>query len=118
MKQYENEWIDINEKAEKAGIEMPVKIEPALFEKLKPSPYLASLGVTLERRIENLLSMVNANLTIKDRQEHHTDQRYYLPFMMLKGPLVAEEFFPVIARITAGEEDRPSITLTEAGDTE
>jgi hypothetical protein len=37
---------------------------------------------------------------------------------VIKGPLVAEDFFPVIAHITTGDGNRPLITLTEAGDTE
>jgi hypothetical protein len=117
MKPHEYEWIDINEKARRAGINMPVTIEPALLEKLKPSSYLSTLGVTLEKRVENLLSMVHANLKVKDRQEPGSGQKYYLPFMVLKGPLVAEDFFPVIAHITTGDGN-PLITLTEAGDTE
>jgi hypothetical protein len=117
MKPHENKWIDVNEKARRAGIDMPVTIEPALLEKLKPSSYLSTLGVTLEKRIENLLGLLNANLTVKDREEHNGGQEYYLPFMVLKGPLVAEDFFPIIAHITTGD-GRPSITLAEAGDTE
>jgi hypothetical protein len=118
MKQQEHKWLDIDEKVEKAGIDMPVNIEPALLEKLEPSPYLASLGVTLEQRIENLLSLLKANLHTETKTTKSSGGRYYLPFMILKGPLVVEDFFPVIAHIIIGDENRPSITLTEARDSE
>jgi hypothetical protein len=118
MNEHEHELIDINEKARKTGIDMPVAIEPALLEKLRPSPYLLSLGVTLEQRVENLLALAKMNLKAQDWQNNAADQKYYLPLMIVKGPLVAEAFFPVIARVAIGEGNRPSIALVEAGNTE
>jgi hypothetical protein len=118
MNEHEHEWIDINEKARKTGIDMPVAIEPALLEKLRPSPYLASLGVTLEQRVENLLALAKMSLKAQDWQNNAAAHKYYLPLMILRGPLVAEAFLPVIASVAIGEGDRPSITLFEAGNTE
>jgi hypothetical protein len=118
MNEHEHTWLDIDEKAKMAGIDLPVTIAPALLAKLNPSPYLSSLGVALEQRVENLLRLLNAHLTAKDRQGHAAGEKYYLPFMILKGPLVAEAFFPVIAHIAVGENNCPTITLSEAEDTE
>jgi hypothetical protein len=118
MKAGEHTWLDISEKAEKKGIGLPVLIEPALLEKLKPSPYLSGLGITVERRIENLLNLVRIHLPAEGREKADAGQKYYLPFMVLKGPLVYEDLLPVIARLTVTEEKRPSITLFEAEDTE
>jgi hypothetical protein len=104
--------------AKKMGIEIPVVIESALLEKLSPTPYLAALGISLEQRVENLLGMVKANLNPEDKPKDLAGEKYYLQFMVLKGPLVSEELFPVIARINAEEGDGLSITLTQAIDTD
>jgi hypothetical protein len=92
---------------------MPVVIDPSLLKKLMPTPYLSSLGVSLEKRIENLFGLVKGNLTREVTNQPET--RYYLPFMVLKGPLVCEDFLPVIATVNT-KEGRSSITLSQAVD--
>jgi hypothetical protein len=114
MKEYvmENENqrnIDLSVKAKEAGIELPVVIDGLLLRELTPTPFLASLGVSLEARIENLLGLVKASL---DAEETKT----YLPFMVVKGPFVREEYVPVIAKIIRKEGGRPAVTLAKAED--
>jgi hypothetical protein len=118
MDEREHGWPGIDEQAAKAGIDMPVTVDPALIGKLKPSPYLSELGITLGQRIENLLSLLKANLAADSRGQASAGRKYYLPFMVLKGPLVHEDFLPVIARLGIAEGGRPSITLAEAESTE
>ncbi|GHU27539.1 hypothetical protein FACS1894172_03270 [Spirochaetia bacterium] len=113
MGQKEKHCIDIHEKAEEAGITNPVVIDSGLLKMMTPNPYLASIGVSLEERIKNLLGLVKANLhTGKDSEK--VEKKYYIPFMVLKGPLVKEDFLSVIMNIETKGEDRTVITLLPA----
>ncbi|GHT83131.1 hypothetical protein FACS1894137_03480 [Spirochaetia bacterium] len=113
MGQKEKHCIDIHEKAEAAGITSPVVIDSSLLKMMTPNPYLASIGVSLEDRIENLLGLVKANLhTGKDSER--VEKKDYIPFMVLKGPLVKEEFLSVIVNVETKGEDRTVITLSPA----
>ena len=114
MKDERRKDIDIRDRAKKAGIEISVDIDGILLEELTPAPFLASLGVSLETRIDNLLGMVKASL---DAQNGFSGaEERYLPFMAVKGPFVREEYVPVIARIIREEGGHPAITLTKAND--
>ncbi|WP_010256915.1 hypothetical protein [Treponema primitia] len=108
--------ININEKAEKEGIGMPVKIDPTLLKNLTPSPFLLSLGVSLEHRIDNLLSLVKANLTMKGETEKPSEDRYYIPFIVLKGPLVKEDFLSIIVTVKKDDGEKSIIHMTQAID--
>jgi hypothetical protein len=116
VKQDKRNLISIHEKAEKAGIKQPVVIDKALIKALMPSPYLKSLGVSFEKRIENLLGMVNANLNEKEEKKPET--KYYIPFMVLKGPMVCEGFLPVSAVLETDGNGRQTITLSQVTDDE
>jgi hypothetical protein len=109
----ENHLINMHEKAEEAGIKSPVVIDNSLLKNLAPNPYLASIGVSLEERIENLLGLVKANLDCKSNNEN-SEQTYYIPFMVLKGPLVKEDFLSVIARVETRDGGGTVITLSQA----
>ena len=108
--------IDVHDRAKKAGIEMPVDIDSTLLEELTPAPFLASLGISLEARIDNLLGLVKANLTAQDGFNGMDETKAYLPFTVVKGPFVREECVPVIVKITHGEGGYPVITLVKADD--
>jgi hypothetical protein len=101
--------IDLTVKATEAGIELPVVIDRLLLEELTPAPFLASLGLSLEERIDNLLGIVKASLDAEKTKA-------YLPFMVVKGPFVREEYVPVIAKITRKEGGHSAITLAKAED--
>jgi hypothetical protein len=113
MEQKERHLINIHDKAEEAGIKNPVVIEDNLLKLMTPNPYLASLGVSLEKRLENLLGLVKANLNTQTDREK-LEKKYYIPFMVLKGPLVKEDFLSVIARVETKGGERTVITLSEA----
>ncbi|GHV47985.1 hypothetical protein AGMMS49546_38150 [Spirochaetia bacterium] len=113
MEQKEKHCIDIHEKAEEAGITSPVVIDSGLLKLLTPNPYLTSIGVSLEERIKNLLGLVKANLhTGKDSEK--VEKKHYIPFMVLKGPFVKEDFLSVIVDVETKGEDRTVITLSPA----
>jgi hypothetical protein len=113
MEQKERRRINIHEKAEKAGISSPVVIDGSLLKMMTPNPYLASIGVSLEERIKSLLGLVKANLKA-EKDSEKPDKKYYIPFMVLKGPLVKEEFLSVIAQVETKGGDRTVITLSQA----
>jgi hypothetical protein len=106
--------INLNEKAEQEGLGMPVKIDPALLKSLVPSPYLSSLGINLERRIDNLLSLVKANLHMKGETGKPSEERYYIPFMVLNGPLVKEDLFPIIVTVEKGAGEKSYLYMKQA----
>ena len=86
----------IDEKAEQAGIAEPVVVDEALLKSLTPNEYLKSLGVTLDKRIENLLWLFNA--TRIEKTEHEQSKTVYkLPFVILTGPFVREDLIVIRA---------------------
>jgi hypothetical protein len=99
--------IDLKTEAKKAGIEMPVSMSKALVKELRPSPYLASLGICLDVRITNLLSLLRANISPAKQNE----KKHYIPLMLLRGPFVREDFQPVIATIVDDGMGQKRITL-------
>ena len=104
--------IIIHDKAEEAGIEGSIEIDDEVIKSLTPSPYLKTLGLTLEQRLENLLLLVKANLKPRntDTQEEKT---FYLPFTLLQGPFVREDIFPVLVELSADGTSRV-ITIRKA----
>jgi hypothetical protein len=109
---------DIEKKARKAGIDMRVTVESALLDKLAPSPFLSSLGVSIDRRLENLFGLVKASLTVKEKTGDSIDDRHYIPFIIVKGPFIKEDMLPVIVQFNREEGGDTSITLTQAIDDE
>jgi hypothetical protein len=112
----ESDALDVSEEAEQEGVNFPVMIDAALAQTLEPTPFLSSLGVTVGGRIENLLKQVNAYITVAGEEKTLEKQRYYIPFMALKGPLVREDFLPVFAIVHTDKEGKQAITLTQNGD--
>jgi hypothetical protein len=96
--------------AGKAGIELPVSIDDALVNDLTPSPFLASMGVTLEARIQNLLSLVRGNLHGLSGDENH-DEQYYIPLIIATGPFIKEDFLSVLATVHHGDGNKSEIML-------
>jgi hypothetical protein len=116
MKDGTSKDIDVHAKAEKAGIEMPVEIDAALLEELTPTPFLVSLGISLEARIDNLLGIVKASLTAQNGFDGTDETKTCLPFIVTKGPLVREDCLSVMAEINREEGGYPVITLAKAVD--
>jgi hypothetical protein len=107
---------NIHDKAKKAGIELPVAIEGTLLDTLTPAPFLTSLGISLEARIDTLLGLVKASLTDQNRFDGVDKTKAFLPFTVVKGPFVREECVPVMVTITQDEGGYPVMTLTKADD--
>jgi hypothetical protein len=67
-------------------------IEPELKKALTPNPFLASLGVTKERREERIKQLTKAIINPNDvSDDFHTQ----IPFMVTKGPFIKEDFLTV-----------------------
>jgi hypothetical protein len=109
---------DIEQKARRAGLDMLVTIEPDLLEELIPSPFLFSLGVSLDQRLENLFSLVKASLITREKIEDSVDDRQYIPFMVVEGPFIKENILPIIVHLNSEGGGSPSIALTQAHDDE
>jgi hypothetical protein len=116
MENGNQKYIDLSVKARKAGLELPVVIDGLLWRELTPAPFLASLGVSLETRIDNLLNLVKASLASQNVFDGVEKTKTYLPFMAIKGPFVREDYVPVIAKITQEEGGHTVITLAKADD--
>jgi hypothetical protein len=81
---------DINIEPEKENLK--VTIDSELIETLTPNAYLASLGITLEQRKDNLIQLAFASLSPRDIC---SDLKTQVPFMVTKGPFIKEEFLTV-----------------------
>jgi hypothetical protein len=104
--------VNVSEEAKQEGITAPVAMDASLIETLNPTPFLSSLGVTLKDRITNLLKLAHAHVTPGEPPEESAEQKTIIPFMLLQGPLVHEDFISVALFIEKGDDGKPAITLT------
>ena len=72
--------------------DIPFSINSELLEVLTPNEYLASMGITREKREEKIKQLANA--VIKPN-EIPDDFQTQIPFMIIKGPFIKEEFLTV-----------------------
>jgi hypothetical protein len=86
-----------------------VTVDKELLDRLRPSPYLASLGISLEKRVESLTKLARSACS-----EGGGGEKRYIPFMALSGPFVREDFLPVIASTGIGADGSRSILLALA----
>jgi hypothetical protein len=105
--------VDVSDKARQEGIDIPVVIATSLAEKLRPTGFLSSMGITFERRVENLLRLVSATL---EAGETETPGGKHISFMIVDGPLVRESFFSVIKVARKDDAGNPIIALVPARD--
>jgi len=112
--------IDLTDEAKEVGIEVPVAMTKQLAESLMPSSYLTDLGITLPYRIKTLLLFLLHGMKPIDAADTKTvsESRLAIPFMVVKGPQVREEYLTVIAVTHAGDSGHPVITLIRAKDEE
>jgi hypothetical protein len=108
--------IDLSVKAKEAGIELPVVIDGLLLRELTPTPFLASLGISLEARIENLLNLVKASLAADAVFDGRDERKACLPFTVVTGPFVREECLSIMAGINREEKGSAVITLAKGND--
>jgi hypothetical protein len=108
--------MDVSDEAHKEGITMPVVISTPLAEQLTPNPYLASLGLSLEQRITNLLKLLRANLDTSGNPS--PEKRYAIPLSLVRGPFIREDSQVIIAVVHQNGEGEPITTLTMARETD
>jgi hypothetical protein len=109
--------VDISKEAKEKGIDMPVTLDGRLAKSLYPTLFLSSLGITFESRIENLLSLVRAQMN-PDAIHNEREQQFMIPFMVVQGPMITEAFLPVHVMIQPGTDEKPIITLLQSPDNE
>ncbi|MHB9294013.1 hypothetical protein Holit_03137 [Hollandina sp. SP2] len=107
--------LNVSEQAKQEGLTVPVTIAPSLAKQLQPNPYLASLGITLEQRITNLLQLVHAQMKTSVHDEP-TEVRSTVPFMLVQGPFVREVALSILVIGETETDGHLSITLTQARD--
>jgi hypothetical protein len=96
----------------------PKIISAPLAEQLTPSPYLASLGLSLEKRLTSLLKLLHANLDSDGNPETIPEKRYAIPFTLVRGPFICEDSQVIIAVVHQNGEGKPITTLTLARETD
>jgi hypothetical protein len=114
---HDAERYDVSREAQAEGISMPVFIEKPLMETITPSPYLESLGISLEQRVINLLRLTRAMINPSDEKGNSGDVKIPFPFMMLRGPLVREDCFTVAVRIKKDADNNKAVTISRIFET-
>jgi hypothetical protein len=69
------------------------------------------LGVTLEARIENLLSLVRSNLHTGISGDKNHNEQYYIPLIIATGPFIKEDFISILATVHQGPGNKSEILL-------
>jgi len=110
--------MDVSDEACHEGITMPVVISAPLAEQLTPNPYLAALGLSLEKRLTSLLKLLRANLDTDGTPETIPEKRYAIPFTLVRGPFICEDSQVIIAVVHQNGEGKPITTLTLARETD
>jgi hypothetical protein len=77
------------ESVEQLDSDIPVSIDPALCEALTPNSFLASLGITREKREAHIKQLAQAVIKPKDNLQSQ------IPFMVTKGPFIKEDFLMI-----------------------
>jgi hypothetical protein len=85
---------------------IPVYIEPELTEALTPNPYLASLGISKERREEYAKQLAMAVMNPNDTSN---DFHAQIPFMVTKGPFIKEDFLTI--NVSRKKEDGKAVIV-------
>ena len=111
---HDAELYDVSKEAHYEGISLPVAIDGPLMETLTPSPYLESLGITLDQRTANLLRLVRTMLNPAEGEGGTEENSIPVPFMVLRGPLVREDCFTLTIRIGQDAEGKKAITISRA----
>jgi hypothetical protein len=110
--------MDYNEIAEKCGLGLKVKIDDELIHALAPSPYIAEMGITLDRRLFMLLDYVRSAIKTKDGCIRQLDESCrYFPFTVLTGPYVEEKMlFLSVSFARDGTDNNPVIHIRKMDD--
>jgi len=108
-------FVDMSEKAKQADIAMPVACSETLINKLRPSQFLAELGISFDRRLENLFGLVRASLK-PDVKKITGEESFAVPFIVVNGPLVREDVLTAVVRLQKDSKDELTIFITDMQD--
>jgi len=109
-------FVDMSEKAEEADIMMPVAFSESLVNKLRPNQFLAELGISFDRRVENLFELVRANLK-PDVKNGMGGESFAVPLIVVNGPLVREDVITAVVRMQKDSKNEQTIFITDMQET-
>lgn len=99
--------IDATPQAKALDLQASVGITTSAARHLKPPAYLRALGLSLEKRIINLLTIIQAQL--RPGQE---DQQFNISLCLTQGPIIEEHIVDFTIHVQSDEEQRQSIIIT------
>jgi len=111
---------DVNALAEAAGLSYPISISNELSELLKPSAFLAELGIQHEVRINSILNILKASLypVLSGSKETMPESGIIFPVPLVKGPYIREEMVSIKAELMTDDGGKLKILLTAVLDSE
>jgi len=104
-------FVDMSENAKQANIAMPVVLSESLIKTLRPNKFLSELGITYERRLENLFELVRARLKPNVKSEMSGDV-FAVPLIVVNGPLVREDVITAVVRMQTDSKNEKTIIIT------
>jgi hypothetical protein len=105
--------LDVSEKARQADITMPVVLAESLAKKLRPNQYLADMGISFDKRIENLFELVRAYLEPTDKGGGTSGRAFTVPLVVVNGPLVREDVFSAVVRLQKNSNGEQTIYISD-----
>jgi hypothetical protein len=99
----------VDELAKAMGLSTTVRLSQELSELISPNAFLSGLGINLDDRLTNILSILKGNLIPKNsgKKEIVPDEGIVFPIPVTKGPYIKEELVSIKAELTNdnGEEE-------------
>jgi hypothetical protein len=108
--------LDVSEKAGLADITMPVVLSESLVKKLRPNQYLAGMGISFDKRLENLFELVRAYLEPADKGGGRSGRAFTVPLVVAIGPLVREDVLSTVVRFQKNSNGEQTIFITDLRD--
>jgi len=109
-------FVDMSEKAKEADIMMPVAFSESLVNKLRPNQFLTELGISFDRRVENLFELVRASLK-PDAKNGMSGESFAVPLIVVNGPLVREDVITAVVRLQKDSKNEQTIFITDMQET-
>jgi hypothetical protein len=103
--------VDASEQAQNLDMDLPVGLTYDAARILNPTGFLQDLGISIESRIENLLTLVKARI-----QPDKANQEFSVSLCLAQGPLITERIVTFAVSITQNNEETPSIIITSLPD--
>jgi hypothetical protein len=109
-------FVDMSEKAKQSDISTPIVLSESLLNKLRPNKFLTDLGITFDKRLENLFEHVRANLR-PDGKNETGGGSFSVPFIVVNGPLVREDVMTAVVRLQKDSKNEQTIFITDLQET-